>query len=339
MPISRHEEACGRQGARGILRAGFTLIEMLIVIGVIGLLIAVAVAMAPGFMASGRDTTCKANLRNLANAFLQAANSEGGYFPVAGSYQYTTTYRNSSTGEPGYKANEKKGWISWAAKKNAYPKFAREYNAVRTAPLNAGWHTSFAAGDTALYCVTNGTLWKYTGKNLSAYVCPEHKREFENESPGDRHGPLWSYMMNAFFKSDTSMGECAVANYTGKFGKKRSETARLNKILLFAEIQALPASETGLPERDFGKGSGNWRTDCTLQYKGLAKNWSGSGEIVGFNHKHGSLFHANVAYADAHVDEIELPARIDRKNLEEMTAWLCTGTDFSLDGETFKQTK
>ncbi len=321
------------------MRAGFTLIEMLIVVGIVGLLVAVALTVAPGIMASGRDTTCKANLRNLANAFLQAANNENGYFPVAGSYQYTTTHMKGDTGEIIYRANEKKGWISWASGKNAYPKDSRTYEAVNRAPVSAGWHTSFANGVTALYCVTNGTLWKYTGRNLSAYVCPEHKREFEDANPGDKYGPMWSYMMNAYFKSDTSMGESAVAAYTGQYGRKRSETSKLNKILLFAEIQALPKEETGLPERDFGKNGGNWKTDPTLQYRDLAKKWSGNGEIIGFNHKtSGTVFHGNIVFADAHVEEMELPETIDTKNLQEMTKWLCTGTDFSLEGQRFKET-
>lgn len=334
---SKGNGALSRAFARA--QGGFTLIEVLVVVAILALLIGIGIAVGPGILASGRDTRCKANLKGLANAFLQAASADNGHYPVGGSYQYFTCGTDNKNGVV-YIAHQKKGWIGWDSG-SAYktlPK-ATTYSGIKSSPVNKNWHKSFADGEAALRCVTNGTLWAYTNHSHEMYCCPEHVRQHEEEFGEQRFGVGWSYVMNGYFKCDLKYGETSYDRGGGEFGIARDKLPKANKILLFAEVQALPAEVTGLAERDFSKSAGRWETDCTLQYKGMSNNWKSKGEIIGFNHESGNVIHGNIVFADAHVESIELPDKINSSNLQDLTAWLCKGVDYSYNEKTGKYEK
>jgi prepilin-type N-terminal cleavage/methylation domain-containing protein len=60
---------------------GFTLVELLVVIGIIGALIAILLPVLSGVQARGRDLKCQANLRSIAQAMLGYAAENKGYVP------------------------------------------------------------------------------------------------------------------------------------------------------------------------------------------------------------------------------------------------------------------
>ena len=337
MPVASNMENGFVPCALASARRGFTLIEVLVVVAILGILLAVGITVAPGMLASGRDTKCRANMGNLAKAFIQAGTDDKNHYPVAGSYQWVDTAVKNN--DIIYRAHEKKGWIGWTSG-NSYKSTptAKQYQGVRAKPVQKNWHKSFSSEEDAVKAVTNGTLWAYTGQNLDMYVCPEHRRQHSDEFPSSNFGPGWSYAMNGYFKCDTKYGETRSVGDEGRRGIARDALTKPNKILLLAEIQALPEDETGLP-RDFAKGPGRWETDCTLQYKGLANNWKSKGEIIGFNHLSGGIYHGNVAFADGHVEQIELPDKINTANLMDLTSWLCRGVDYSYNEQTGKYEK
>src|SRR6266566_3808101 len=70
-----------RPGRRGTL-TGFTLVELLVVIGIIALLIAILLPVLGKARAAANKTVCLSNIRQLGTAILAYCNSSGGWFPT-----------------------------------------------------------------------------------------------------------------------------------------------------------------------------------------------------------------------------------------------------------------
>ena len=68
---------------------GFTLVELLVVIGIIGLLLAILLPVLSRVRAASRATACLSNQRQLAAAALTRAADADGFLPLAGQVQLT----------------------------------------------------------------------------------------------------------------------------------------------------------------------------------------------------------------------------------------------------------
>jgi len=64
-------------------RSGFTLVELLVVIGLIALLIGILLPVLAGVQARGRDVQCKSNIRQSLQLVLAYASENGGRLPLA----------------------------------------------------------------------------------------------------------------------------------------------------------------------------------------------------------------------------------------------------------------
>src|SRR5262252_7208715 len=64
--------------------AAFTLVELLVVIGIIALLIAILLPALSRALGASREVKCLANLRAIGQAAVLHAHDHKGYFPVAG---------------------------------------------------------------------------------------------------------------------------------------------------------------------------------------------------------------------------------------------------------------
>ena len=298
---------------------GFTLIELMVVIAIIGTLIAVLVVNLMGSTESAKSAQCLANMKQLAQG-VQSYARDNRWYPLAGSVERMAIDESSGVGRNVKgKYNELRGWISWDS-----------HGVYRSTPRahasSAGWFTSAYNQDDTVreYCITNGVLWGHVNKTRKCYTCPSHLKKM----PASQQ-PNWSYVMNSYFGFDESKGSDFKSTW---YWVVRVDTVpRADKILLFAEMQW--EDYTG-ETPNFSQGAGT-ENDCTLQYRA-----GDGGESIGFNHKHKNDIEAHVVFADGHTDKIRWPrSGMSKNELRDLTEWLCEGKDVTFNGKRYEELK
>ena len=299
------------------MKKGFTLVELLVVIGIIGILGGVLLASLRGSTDSANNAKCLSNLKSLASA-CQSYGMADGHYPLAGSVERMEA--SSSNGKKNIRMvySERPGWLSWNSQ-SAYASDPTSHCA------SEGWFTSAYTSDfdAREYAYTNGVLWRYISGAKSLFQCPAHLKKYQNDPPA------WSYVMNSYFGWDTSKGSSARAKTY--CGVNFNNMTKGDKRLLFAEIPFM-GYETD-PDTSSGSGTKN---DCVLQYEN-----SQGGEFIGFNHKSGKRDKcAHVCFADGHVEQLVYPkSGMSESEMRELTEWLCTAKDVALNGSKYEELK
>lgn len=304
------------------MKKAFTLVEMLVVIGIIGILSAILIGSFAGGTDSAKAAHCLANMRNLAVAAQAQAMASGSY-PLAGSVEKYVEISKAGRVMGEMHVTELPGWVSWNSS-------GTYQNPPESHSSSAGWFVSTYSDDKEAkeYCITNGSIWIATARNRSTYVCPVHARVCAKR----RLEPYWSYVMSAGFSWDTSMAT-KTCNKWYK-GIEYGTLARAEKYLMFAELPFLKID--GLQDPEFS-GAAGIENDPTLQYDG---NGGAGNEVIGFNHKIGKTTYAHLCFADAHVEKLAIPARgISRADAQDLTKWLCQGKDVSYNGRKYEELK
>lgn len=172
--------------------SAFSLIEMLVVVGVILLLAAVLYPALIKTKEWGRATRCASNLRQLHVATMNYVTENAGKFPWIADFW-------DDDGKQTY--THVHGWVGW---QNDWYKWPQEVlNNQMSKPGNGTYAWQGASG---LACLTNGSLWKYT-KAQDVYVCPT----FATRAVTGTNRAMRSYSMNmdagisARMYTDTSM--------------------------------------------------------------------------------------------------------------------------------------
>ena len=299
------------------MKKAFSLVELLVVIGILAVLMGVLIATISGGTDSARAARCLTNMKNLATACNTRAMARG-WYPLAGSIEQRTLDTSTSSSVQ-FKYYETPGWISWDSRGS--------YQGKTTSHVaSSSWFTSAynEEDEVRQYALTNGALWKYLSGNTDVYVCPSHRKLLKYKKP------LWSYVMNQKFGYDYSYGAKAIGA-----GIEYGSLARADRVLLFAELQFV---ETDKLEVNTDTSAGI-RNDCTLQYS--------KQEVIGCNHPSGKRgLCAHVVFADGHVEKLSVPAtrngdnwsiKLGRSDLEDLTKWLCQGKDVSFNGTRYEK--
>lgn len=276
---------------------GFTLIELLIVMSIIGILAAALTVSMPKVSERARDMKCKTNLRSLGQAALAYATDKE-HFPHSRPNENRDFVHDSRT--PGIRFTEVKGWVNWTGN-GSWPNFNPQKTMMATPVLS---------GDEGYDSITNGSLWSYTGKDASSYLCPAFKREAVTQGISD----IWrSYAMNRYFQWHTGNGNGFYWHQdfsrTRNFVANRDTPAiprSAETVLMFGELPALPSIDTS---QDGGDGQ--------------LDPWNN--EHIGFNHRVGNRNISHVVYADGHVGVLLEPAGGSKKDLIDLTKDLCHG--------------
>lgn len=158
---------------------GFTLMELLVVIVIIGLLAAMLFPVFGRIQERGREVKCTSNLRQLHTAAMSYVNNHSeGRLPRAASgkeWRY-----DDGTGEYGFVWRT--GWVA------SYPE--------QSESMKSYWWE--AGGLNGTYCITNGSLFAYLGDagDESVYVCPTMVRKAREVFSDERSNVTRSYGMN-----------------------------------------------------------------------------------------------------------------------------------------------
>ena len=318
-------------------RKGFTLVELIVVIGIIAVLMSSLLVATSGTSESARAAKCMANIHSLATA-ANAYAMESTWYPLAGSREVVCI--NSGKGRTEY--DERVGWISWLSNQGDPYGSHTEGKARPTGHQTVKVCPFYGTGvdEDVTYAITNGVVWRYTGKNREVYLCPSHvKYRRDNRNVYGDKKPYWSYVMNARFGYDYSQGAKATATEDHGNAFRYGKMEKADRILMLAELPTVDPSDGVTPHPD----GGEWECDCTLQIKATVDGnqygaeWSGKGESIGFNHKVGKRERCgHVAFADGHVEKINWGNK-GGLTPEELTALLCNGVDVAFDGGQWKK--
>ena len=299
---------------------GFTLLELLIVIGIIAILGGIMLAQFSGSTDSALAATCMNNMRTLCNAVM-ADGSKEAYYPSAGPYKYLDSEGKDSN-------LWRQGWIGSASANGNTPASC--------------YHGSDDKGEAQHHAITNGSIWRTIGGQQSAYVCPAHTKYCKQNGKKTKGVvPSWSYAMNSYFgwecavSADVESGRRSFGSGYVPFRYSSGTRNRpLEKVLLFAEI---PYAENKVQHPEWST-SPEKENDAILQYppasdekKKANKASDGTGELIGFNHKSGNNYSAHVAFADGHCVKFVLPEGATENNIKDLTTWLCTGVEYTLN--------
>lgn len=278
-----------------IMKKAFTLVELLVVIGIISILAGILIAALSGSGESAKAVKCLTNMKNISNAI--HAQGMGGMFPLAGSVDVYATDMQTSNNKGIGVAH---GWIGWQSDQQG-----------------SGYISPYSSDEELRRkCFENGAIWKAVSANSSVYVCPVH-REIVKKQLGSSlpNGPAWSYVVNARFGW---MYKSSPFIHTPQ--QQYDTMKRSDRILLLAE---LPFLKNSVQDPTFNSGAAK-ENDPILQYR----NCEGGGqEVMGFNHKQGKRdIYAHVCFADGHTEKFKLPKNANVGNLTDLTQWLCMPT-------------
>ena len=300
------------------MKKGLTIIELLVVIGIIAVLTGVLLGTFAGGTESARAARCLSNLKNLASAAQvagtsgNAATQKNSYMPLAGSKQIYSADSSEGSQNVTEKYTEERGWISWDSR-NAYPSSSGVAKSSWTIPMYE------ENDERRLYALTNGVIWKYTGGNRNVYVCPSHTQAKKQLNPN------YSYVMNPVFGWSPDPAEDL---WVAEDIYPNVDRAKAERRLLFAEI---PFADIGhQPQND-----GAYEVDAILQYHGCTDEGSFE-ETIGFNHKSGNFYCAHIVFQDGHIDKLRWPKEgLSESQERELAEWLCEGEDVAFDGKKY----
>lgn len=171
------------------MKRAFSLVELLVVIGIIAILTSVLLVSFSGSTESARAVKCMANMRTLA----QAARGGG----AAGSGEIMDISVSGTSPTTVY--YESKGWISGDSR-NFYGTWYGDLNCFGTTskhdeiPLIGLFETDY---EKAQFAITNGWMYAKVGKRRDVYVCPSHAKKLSG-----KRRPLWSYVMRTGTRED-----------------------------------------------------------------------------------------------------------------------------------------
>jgi prepilin-type N-terminal cleavage/methylation domain-containing protein/prepilin-type processing-associated H-X9-DG protein len=198
----------GSHSLRVHARHGFTLVELLVVIGIIALMIGILLPALNKARESAKQVQCLSNMRQLASAIIQFSNEHDGWVPGQAGGSLTrfdpSRPKRPLSGVPA-SLDMLADWISWQ----------RKIDPITGATLNTGDLTT--ASGVQYQNITNSSIARYLGVKPiitttpqdanaanttleSLFRCPsDNVQQRNNVNAGDPKPYRYSYSMNQMF--------------------------------------------------------------------------------------------------------------------------------------------
>lgn len=286
-------------------KAGFTLIEMLVVIVIISLIAGAVSIGVRSAQNQARDMQCLAHLKNLHNAATSyLADQE--HYPAAGSYEICTENENEDgEGPSGGQLNysERIGWVAWirdgiekTSANNPYKLDKHNTHAASFRYVGCGGASEKQslsnkdALEKAKYVqqsIREGGLFRYTGKDYTTYFC---KQSFGGS------GAHRSYAMNGWF-------------YSRRHPARELRTTRhlsdidSSRLAMFVEIESNDGGKVKGEPYDLMKDWGYYQTLGNIVNDSVW-DYDDKKEGLGCWHKKAGRQCTHVLFADGHIETI-----------------------------------
>ncbi len=176
-------------------KIGFTLVEMLIVIAIIGILMGMLIPSLSKAKVNARRAECASNLRQLYMGSMSYATDDShvGRFPSARSAEW---YSQEFPDFPG-QWSPGSAWITWYLWKSHDEGNPGGYGQNPPDELRTYWW-----GEKGEACITNGTLYSYV-RDMRVYICPSFLSYVKANGDAQFKGANRSYVMNAYVSGKT----------------------------------------------------------------------------------------------------------------------------------------
>ena len=205
---------------------GFTLLELLVVVAVIGLLVTITIPVIGGAIKRARSAVCINNLKQL-HAAVMTKCQDGGSIPDSSSCEFEIQTPDEEGGNPIIETGgSRTGWVDWH---NGDP-------GTGTVDYRTYWW-----GDKGRQSVTNGALWQFVGDE-GVYCCPEFRKLAR--SKGSKGGAVNYKDMNyatapSVFPANRRISTMAVRSYglnSSIAGRNYNSLEAPHRQVLFADM-------------------------------------------------------------------------------------------------------
>lgn len=240
---------------------GFTLVELLIVIAIIGILATLVAPKLTRALVGAKEQHCRNNLRQLHSAVIDFAADRGGDLPYAQSYEVfqvaSGTYQ------------ERRAWVTWVPEDMNIDTLDSTWNGQESKRSHSSeLRDDVGRGAHARFAIEYGTLFDYVG-DLKFYFCPvmdKHRELFETGGTNSAGSVALrrTYSMNPFFGAPSfrhwiphKITHIGISQYyswktgSGSSAKSRSYLPEADKLLLFSETCPHPS-----PNKEYATRSG-----------------------------------------------------------------------------------
>ena len=180
---------------------GFTLVELLVVVAIIGILAGILAPKLLRAMDSAKEQNCRNNLKQLQTAVIHLAADRGGALPFASNFEIPSQGSLDYPGGDGLHPGGDLAWIMWIHQSGGIVD-PRSINNGGKNFTEQQFGDDLGIGEPSLLAIRHGSIYGYVGDER-CYYCPVTERNrklFMDDGVADSVAVHRTYAMNGYFR-------------------------------------------------------------------------------------------------------------------------------------------